>query len=289
MTITNKTKEKLTLFLFLGPSIAGFSLFFFAPFLGAIYYSLIDGSSESHFVGLENYINIMSNNVFTRAMFNTIFFTIICVPINMGISLILALLLNLRIPYRNIFRTIFISPLVVPVASVILVWHILFDYSGTINAVLSNLGLFKVDWMNSEWARIVVLILYLWKNVGYNIILFLAGLQCIPEEYYDSARIDGANLWHKFKNITLVYLTPTSFFVFIMSIINSFKVFRETYLISGEYPHTSIYMLQHYMNNMFRSLDYQKLTTAALITAFIIYLLVVILFRFERRISASLK
>ncbi len=289
MTITTKTKEKITLFLFLGPSIAGFSLFFFVPFLGAIYYSLIDGSSEGHFVGLGNYINIISNEVFTRAMFNTIFFTIICVPTNMGISLIMALLLNLRIPYRNIFRTIFISPLVVPVASVILVWHILFDYSGTINAVISNLGLFKVDWMNSEWTRIVVLILYLWKNVGYNIILFLAGLQCIPEEYYDSARIDGANPWNQFKNITLVYLTPTSFFVFIMSIINSFKVFRETYLISGEYPHTSIYMLQHYMNNMFRSLDYQKLTTAALITAFIIYLLVVILFRFERRISSSLK
>jgi multiple sugar transport system permease protein len=207
----------------------------------------------------------------------------------MFFSLLLAMLLNKKIFCRNIFRTFFISPLVIPVASVVLVWQVFFEYNGALNALLSQFNLVQVDWMNSSWARVVVLIMYLWKNIGYNMVLFLAGLQNIPTEYYESAQIDGAGALKRFTSITLVYLTPTSFFVFIMSIINSFKVFRETYLISGDYPHESIYMLQHYMNNMFSSLDYQKLTSAACIMAVVIYLLVFNLFICERRISKSIQ
>lgn len=118
-------------------------------------------------------------------------------------------------------------------------------------------------------------------------VLFLAGLQGIPREYYESAGLDGAGTWRKFFNITLVYLVPASFFVFVISIINSFKVFRETYLISGAYPHDSIYMLQHYMNNMFASLDYQKLTAAAFIMAAAIYSIVFGLFVCEKRIRRA--
>jgi multiple sugar transport system permease protein len=139
--------------------------------------------------------------------------------------------------------------------------------------------------MKTDWARVTVVIVYLWKNIGYSMVLFLAGLQNIPVEYYEAARIDGASIWKQFTAITLVYLTPTAFFVFIMSIINSFKVFREAYLISGDYPHSSIYMLQHYMNNMFAGLDYQKLTSAAFIMSVFIVLLVLILFIIERRIN----
>jgi multiple sugar transport system permease protein len=119
-------------------------------------------------------------------------------------------------------------------------------------------------------------------------ILFLAGLQNIPADYYEAASMDGAGTFRKWYNITLVYLTPTTFFVFIMSIINSFKVFRETYLLAGEYPHESIYMLQHFMNNMFKSLDYQKLTSAAFLMALVIVALVFIFFLVERRISRSI-
>ena len=100
-------------------------------------------------------------------------------------------------------------------------------------------------------ARNVIIVVYLWKNIGYNVILFLAGLQRIPQDYYETAQIEGAGRLRQFGSITLVYLTPTMFLVVIMSIINSFKVFRETYLIAGDYPHDSIYMMQHYMNNMF--------------------------------------
>lgn len=273
---------------FLAPSLLGFLIFYFLPFIAGIYYSLVDSPVNGNFVGLSNYIGLLQNASFLLAGSNTLLFTAVSVPLIMMTALALALLLNRAIYFRNQIRTLFISPLVIPVASVVLVWQIIFSNRGVANGFLYSLGLETIDFMNTGWARAVVIVVYIWKNVGYNIILFLAGLQNIPREYYESAWIDGASAFRRFTSITLVYLTPTSFFVFVISIINSFKVFRESYLIAGSYPHQSIYMLQHYMNNMFSSLDYQKLTTAAFIMAFIITLLVVLLFKAERRIGKAL-
>jgi multiple sugar transport system permease protein len=283
----SKYNGKTALF-FLAPSLTGFLIFYFIPFIGGLYYSLVDSPVGGSFVGLENYISLLSNEVFLKASYNTMLFTAIAVPLNILISLGLALLLNRKLYGRNLIRMGFIIPLVVPVASVVLVWQILFDLNGSLNAVISALGLPATDWMKTEYARLVVVIVYLWKNLGYNMVLFLAGLQNIPPEYYEAADIDGANNWHKFRNITLVYLTPTTFFVFVMSIINSFKVFREVYLISGAYPHDSIYMLQHYMNNKFAALDYQMLTAAAFIMAVVIYVLVLLLFGIQKKISSTI-
>lgn len=273
---------------FLAPSLIGFGIFFLLPFIGGVYYSLVDGPIDGHFVGIENYRSLLTNSIFLKAATNTLIFTAIGVPLNILLSLGLALLLNRGIYYRNTLRTLFISPLVIPVASVVFVWQVFFDLNGTLNGILSFFGVNPVDWMQTGWARLVVLIVYLWKNTGYDMVLFLAGLQNIPAVYYESASIDGAGPWRQFTGITLVYLTPTLFFVFIISIINSFKVFRETYLISGAYPHESIYMLQHYMNNMFTSLDYQKLTTAAMIMALLITMLVTMLFKVEHKIGKGL-
>jgi multiple sugar transport system permease protein len=284
----NKPDQIAAIF-FLAPSLIGFSIFFLIPFVVSIYYSLVDSPINGTFSGLKNYTQLLANPIFRRAGFNTLVFTGISVPLIMAISLGLAILLNNNIYGRNIFRAFFISPLVIPVASVVLVWQIIFSYSGSLNSILSAFGLAPVDWMDTSWSRFVVLIVYLWKNAGYSMVLFLAGLQNIPVQYYESAHIDGATPWKSFTRITLVYLTPTSFFIFIISIINSFKVFRETYLIAGSYPHDSIYILQHYMNNMFSSLDYQKLTSAAFIMAVFIVALVSFLFRFERKISRSIQ
>ncbi|KPU46148.1 lactose transport system permease protein LacF [Oxobacter pfennigii] len=270
---------------FLAPSIIGFSVFYAVPFLGGLYYSLVSSPINGEFVGLQNYFNLIKNPSFIKAVINTAMFSFISVPLNMILSLCLALLINANTYGRNIFRTLFITPLVVPVASVVLVWQSLFDINGVLNGLITSLGQHPVDWMKTEWARAAVIIVYLWKNIGYSMVLFLSGLKNIPVEYYESAKIDGANSWKQFTNITMVYLTPTAFFVFIMSIINSFKVFRETYLISGDHPHSSIYMLQHYMNNMFASLDYQKLTSAAFVMAVFIVLIVFILFVIERKIN----
>lgn len=284
-----KTKyENKTALIFLAPSLAGFLLFFLLPFLGGLYYSLIESPITVKFVGISNYINLLQNQVFRKAGFNTIAFTAFSVPLNIILSLILALMLNKSLYLKNVLRTAFITPLVVPVASIVLVWQVIFDMRGSLNLILSGLGYGAIDWMKTDWARMVVVIVYLWKNIGYNMVLFLAGLQNIPVEYYESADIDGAGALKKLFRITLIYLTPTTFFIFIISIINSFKVFRETYLISGAYPHDSIYMLQHYMNNMFSNLDYQKLTSAAFIMSLFIYALVLVLYKSESRINSSL-
>ncbi len=290
LTYSNKklnTKKKINFlpWLFLGPSLLGFVLFYLLPFVNGLYFSLVDSPFNGRFVGLHNYLALLKNQSFLTALANTGRFTLVCVPLNVILSLGVALLLNQKIQGSNLFRTIFITPLVIPVASVVLVWQAFFDINGVLNSVIHALGLTAVDWLKTEWSMVTILVVYLWKNIGYSMVLFLAGLQSIPVEYYESARIDGANRLQEFFRITLIYLTPTTFFVFVISTINSFKVFRETYLIAGEYPHSSIYMLQHYMNNMFMALDYQKLTSAAFIMAVFIVAVVLLLFIVERKIS----
>jgi multiple sugar transport system permease protein len=136
-----------------------------------------------------------------------------------------------------------------------------------LNGFLYGIGLSPVNWLNSGYARFVVLAIFIWKNLGFNMVLFMAGLSNIPKEYYESAAIDGAGSWATLKRITIPCLLPTFVIVLLMSIINSFRVFREIYLLMGAYPHNSVYMLQHFMNNNFFSLNYQRLTTATTLLA----------------------
>jgi multiple sugar transport system permease protein len=147
-----------------------------------------------------------------------------------------AMLLNKNTYFRNWLRTGYVLPLVVPVVSIILIWQILFDWNGSLNAWLNNFGFDRVDWMKTDAARNVIIVVYLWKNIGYNVILFLEGLQQIPKDYYETAQIEGAGPLRQFRSITLVYLISSMFFVVIMSIINSFKVFRETITPRGTTP-----------------------------------------------------
>ncbi|WP_152394266.1 carbohydrate ABC transporter permease [Paenibacillus guangzhouensis] len=277
------SKDTATALYFLAPSLIGFSIFYLIPFGMGVMYSFQDANTDGSFAGFANYQQLFASASFNKAVNNTLWFTGISVPLILIISLVIAILLNHNVYIRNWLRTAYVMPLVVPVASIILVWQVLFDWNGTLNAILNSFGIDRIDWMKSEWARGVVIVVYIWKNIGYNIILFLAGLQNIPDDYYETADVEGAGTIRKFTNITLVYLLPTTIFVVLMSIVNSFKVFRETYLIAGSYPHDSLYMLQHYMNNMFLSLDIQKLTAAAVVTAGSILLLVSVLFAMERR------
>ncbi|WP_194542776.1 carbohydrate ABC transporter permease [Paenibacillus sp. JZ16] len=268
---------------FLVPSGIGFTLFYLIPFAMGMYYSFMSQSVGGEFVGFDNYLELLESSSFRKAVSNTSYFSAVSVPLMVMLSLGLAMLLNKNTYIQKWLRTAYVMPLVVPVASIIMIWQLLFDWNGSLNAWLNSFGYERVDWMKTESARWVVIIVYLWKNIGYNVILFLAGLQQIPKGYYETARIEGAGRLRQFRSITLVYLTSTMFFVVIMSIINSFKVFRETYLIAGDYPHDSIYMMQHYMNNMFVSLDIQKLTAAATLMFLCILLIVLVLFAIERR------
>ncbi|OMF07539.1 sugar ABC transporter permease [Paenibacillus amylolyticus] len=276
-------KDASAAMFFLVPSGIGFALFYLIPFAMGVYYSFMSHSVDGHFVGLDNYRELLGSASFLKAASNTLYFSTISVPLMIMLSLGLAMLLHKNAYIQKWLRTAYVMPLVVPTASIIMIWQILFDWNGSLNAWLDSFGYGRVDWMKSESARIVVIMVYIWKNIGYNVILFLAGLQQIPKDYYETARIEGAGRLRQFRSVTLVYLTSTMFFVVIMSIINSFKVFRETYLIAGGYPHDSIYMMQHYMNNMFISLDIQKLTAAASLMFVSILLIVLALFAMERR------
>ena len=282
-------KDGTAALLFLAPSAAGFLLFYAIPFAMGLSYSFTDRTSGGHFVGFANYAALLESSSFRKAAANTLLFTCTSVPLLMVLSLMLALFLNRSLALRNWLQTAFVLPLVVPVASIVMVWQILFDWNGAVNAWLLGFGWDRTDWMQSEGAMGVLVLLYIWKNIGYDLILFLAGLQAIPASYYETARIEGAGVFRRFLHVTLVYLTPTTVFIVLISIINSFKVFRETYLLAGDYPYDRIYMLQHYMNNMFVSLDIQKLTAAATIMVIGILVLVNLLFAADRRFQAFME
>ncbi|WP_297961930.1 carbohydrate ABC transporter permease [uncultured Ruminococcus sp.] len=249
------------------PSLIGVMIFFFVPFCIVIYYSMISNPVTKEFVGIDNYIKLFHNAAFTKAAKNTAFFSLVSVPLSLILSLGLAILLERRIPGKSIFRTFFLSPLMVPTASVVLVWQVLFHNHGTINQIVEHFGGHSIDWLKSPYGQVVIICMFLWKNLGYNMILFMSALCAIPRDIIEVADLEGAGSWYKFVHIKLRYLSPTILFVLILSLINSFKIFREVYLLTGNYPQEKLYMLQHFMNNTFNSLDYQKLSAAAVLFA----------------------
>ena len=274
---------------FLSPSLIGVGVFFIVPFGVVVYYSMIDGVGSRNFVFLENFIKLFNNSAFIMAAKNTLQFSAIAVPLAVILAIVLALMLECRIPMKSQFRTFFLSPMMVPVASVVLIWQVLFNYNGTINEFLALFDIAKIDWLQSDHCQAVVIILFLWKNLGYNMILFMAGLANIPKELLEVADVEGASEWYKFFAIKLRYLSPTVLFVTILSLINSFKVFREVYLLTGDYPYEKLYMLQHFMNNTFKSLDYQKLSAAAVVMALVMVVLIAQLFYAEDKFGKDVE
>lgn len=279
--LNEKSKDFLQSMCFLSPSLLGVAVFFIVPFGVVVYYSAIDGVGSRNFVFLDNFIKLFDNSAFLLAAKNTLTFSAWAVPLAVVLSMGLALMLECRIPLKSQFRTFFLSPMMVPVASVVLIWQVLFNFNGTVNEFLMLFGADKIDWLQSEHSQAVVIILFLWKNLGYFMILFMAGLANIPKELLEVADVEGASEAYKFFAIKLRYLSPTVLFVTILSLINSFKVFREVYLLTGDYPYETLYMLQHFMNNTFKSLDYQKLSAAAVVMALVMVLLIALLFKAE--------
>ena len=282
-------REKLSAGFFLGPSFLGVMVFFVIPFFVVIYYAGIDNLINHESVGFENYKNVITNSAFQQAAKNTATFSLLSVPLAIILSLVMALILEEEIPMKSQFRTFFLSPLMVPVASVVLIWQVLFDYHGVINEAITLYGGNAIDWFKSDYSQVVVVILFLWKNLGYNMILFMAALAAIPRDVLEVSLLDGASSFKQFWFIKLRYITPTIFFVGIMSLINSFKVFREVYLLTGDYPYDTLYMLQHFMNNTFRSLDYQKLSAAAIIMCIVMIFVIGILFLVEDKFGKDVE
>ncbi len=279
--MTSLRKKKLISWLFLLPSLLGVLLFFVAPFGVVIYYSLINNPIQKEFVGLTNYINVWKNAAFQQASRNTLVFSFLAVPLAVVLSLFLAAVMESRIPFKSYFRSFFLSPLMVPTASVVLIWQVMFHQNGVVNSFLMHFGASKIDWLKSDKAAIVIILLFLWKNLGYNMILFMSALASIPKDLLEVAALENANKWQVFWIVKVRYLSSTVLFVAIMSLISSFKVFREVYLMTGDYPYETLYILQHFMNNTFASLDYQKLSAAAIIMFIVVTVLVYVLYAIE--------
>jgi multiple sugar transport system permease protein len=240
-------------------------------------------------VWFANFKNVLANHSFQLAAKNTAIFSAISVPAAVILSLMLACMLSRKLPLKSQFRTAMLSPLMVPVASVVLIWQVIFSYNGALNALLGHFGVNGVDWMKSDFNRYVVILLYLWKNVGYNMILFLAALSNVPVEIQEMAMLEGAGSVRIFFQIKLRYLSPTILFVTILSLINSMKIFREVYLLTGKYPYDGLYLLQHFMNNTFESMDYQKLSSAALLMALVMVLVIWLLFRADAHLGKDVE
>ena len=285
----NVRTEKFRTALFLVPSLLGVLLFFILPFFVVIFYAFVDNPINRAFVGVDNFIRLFQNSAFRTAVANTLSFSLISVPAAVILSLLLAILLCEKLPGVSLFRSLFITPQMVPVASVVLIWQVIFHFNGSLNEILALFGAQPIDWLKSEYSQVIAVMLYLWKNIGYNMILFMAALSNIPVDILEVATLEGCGAWRKFWHIKLRYLSSSILFVAILSLISSFKVFREVYLLTGDYPFDSLYLLQHFMNNTFRSLDYQKLSSAALVMCVVMVLIIGVLFYADRRIGGDIE
>lgn len=285
----NELKVDYLSTLFLVPSLVGVFIFFVLPFFIVIYYSMIDNPIHHKFVFLQNFFMVAKNLAFKKATLNTVVFSLVSVPLSVVLSLLLAMALDLKIPFKSQFRSFFLSPMMVPTASIVLIWKVMFHTSGTVNNMLAPFGFAGIDWLNSKYSQIVLVLLFIWKNLGYNMILFMAALGSIPKDALEAAMLERITNIQIFWHIKIRYLTSTILFVTIMSLINSFKVFREVYLMKGDYPYETMYLLQHFMNNTFKSLDYQKMSAAAIIMAIVMGTIIGLLFKVEENISADVE
>ena len=237
-------------YLFLLPSLAGTAVFVLLPYVDVVRRSFFEAAGGR-------------------------FFLVICVPLLVLVSLFCSMLIAGLKEEGTVFKTSLLVPLAIPVASIVLLWKLFFHPQGMVNQITALFGMAGVDWINGDTAFGVLVFTYVWKNLGYDVVLWVAGLAAISDELYEAARVDGAGIVARFLYVTLPGLSKTAFLVVSLSVFNSFKVFREAYLIAGEYPHESIYMLQHLFNHWFVTLDIQKMSAASVLLLLVVALPVI--------------
>ena len=281
------TKKRLVL-PFLLPGLLGILMFYVVPFIGGIWYSLTDGSYQNAFVGFQNYVNVWQNQMFQLGLRNTMELSLICAPGLFLLSFVLSAALNQIRPAGSFFRNSVLLPYLMPSSAVLIIWLLWFDYGGPVNRLVTMLGGERVFWMQGGALRTPVILLFMWKNLGFCMIIFLAALQAIPESLYEYATLEGASFLRQTFSITLPMIVPSAFLVFILCWINAFRIFKEVYFIGGAYPEESLYTLQNYMNNMYGKLNYQNVTTAAYSFAVIVFALFGLLFFLQQRAQRGL-
>ncbi|MCI8861811.1 MAG: sugar ABC transporter permease [Lachnospiraceae bacterium] len=267
---------------FLLPSGIGVLIFVCLPFLDVVRRSFLTVVTQE-WVGIHNYQLIFNNQAFLLAVKNTLRFTVICLPILIGLGLFLAVQLS-RLRKIQFLKSCFLFPMAMPAAAIVLVWRMVFSKQGFLNLLLDSLRLVPesgpVDYMSTEAAFWVLVFSYVWKNLGYTIVLWLAGIFSIPADILDAARVDGANERQCFWQVIFPNLKGTLYTITVLSFLNSFKVFREAYLVAGSYPHESMYLLQHLFNNWFVNLELDKMAAAAVCVGVVLFLFILLLQKF---------
>ena len=263
---------------FVLPSLMGVLVFYAVPYLDVIRRSFVR-TLTGEFTGIENFRLVLGNPAFRLAAANTAKMMAVSVPVLVVFSLMLAVPLQKGVPGGRWFKSGLLIPMAIPVASVVLLWQCIFAKQGFLNGFLNLFGIPGTDWMNTKYAFAVLVFSYVWKNLGYSVILWIAALEGIPAEINEAARMDGAGEWVIFFRITIPNLFSALFTITVLSLIKSFKVFREAYLVAGDYPDESIYMLQHLFNNWYRNLDVDKMAAGAVLSGTVLLILVCLFWR----------
>ncbi|MGH6616905.1 carbohydrate ABC transporter permease [Sphingomonas sp.] len=243
--------------IFVAPALVALGLFFFLPVLAALVLSFTDFDIYSladirnlRFVGLDNYLTLLRTPLFWKALGNTLYFVILGVPLSIAVSLGAALLINSKLArFKGLFRTLYFAPVVTTLVAVAVIWRYLLhtDY-GLINWALGGLSIGPIDWLGDpHWAMPAIVIFAVWKNFGYNMIILLAGLQTIPDELYEAAKIDGAGRWAQFRHVTLPALAPVMLVVSILTMAGYFQLFAEPYVMTQGGPVESTVSVLYFM------------------------------------------
>ncbi len=282
-------------FIFLAPALSAIFVFFLIPVLAAFLISFTDFDIYTlgdfrrlRFIALGNYIKLFEDELFFKALLNTFYFVFVGGPLSILVSLSTALLINSQlIKFKKIFRTIYFLPVVTTLVAVAIVWRYIYHPRfGLINHILSFLGIDPIDWLGDPiFAMPAIIILAVWKNFGYNMILFIAGLQNIPKDLYEAADLDGASSWFKFKSITLPLLAPTTFFTSIITMIGYFQLFAEPYVMTQGGPLNSTLSIVLYMyQEGFRWWNIGYSVSIAFVLFIIILIGTIFQLRYEKRI-----
>lgn len=280
-------------YLFLAPALLLIGVFFFLPVVAAFVLSLTDwdlyalgDADNARWVGIENYRRLLTTPLFWAALRNTFYFALVGGPLTIAVSLGAALLVNARLArFRGLFRTIYFVPFVTTLVAVAIVWRYLYHPRyGLLNHALGLVGIGPVDWLGDpRWAMPAIILLAVWKNFGYNMLIFVAGLQSIPEELHEAAQLDGAGAWQRFRHVTLPMLGPTLLFVSVVTMIGYFQLFAEPYVMTAGGPlraTTSLVLLMYEEGFRWWRLGY---AAALAFVLFVVILLFTILqFRTQR-------
>lgn len=243
--------------LYVLPWVLGFLIFTIGPMLASVYFSFTEYSvlSGAKWLGLDNYTRILGNDhLFGLSLYNTLYFVALSVPLNLLASFLVALLLTIKVRGINLFRTLYYLPVITPAVASSLTWSLLFSGEfGLVNAVLRSLGLPVFNWLfDPQITKLIFVIMGLW-GIGGSVIIFLAGLQNVPSVLYEAAGIDGANLWHRFRHITIPMMTPLIFFNLVLGIIGTFQVFTGAYIITAGGPaNSTLFYVLYLYNNAFK-------------------------------------